>query len=474
MAKQAGEITRKTKSGSIGSFFFGTFIGLLLGIGAIVGIVAFVYFRVSVNWINDKFNTEIDTGYEDINNLTLNTLVTHAIDLSRNIDTYTLNDLEADFGISISNEIAGINIVDLKDVPLPEMMDAVKNKLSNISAEELKNVIDLSDMDDILNKTNTYYYNLSDGLLYEEVEYVNAVDFDYTVDIANSRVLIKDNEFVLSDNQTEVALRYIPLTKAVASFTSDLDSNITIGELRDDYNITLPSFFDNIDDNTPIGELEQEINNMYIADFLDYTIQGDTVYDSSSQEVTGIMATVAKTTIGELENLENTINSMTIAEVLGYTYNDLEDAYYDEDGTKIDGVMNAIAGFTVSGLGDGIDSLTVADLFTSEDLSSGALSLIDPNTTISNISSALSTALEESTIDELISAGVIDAPTNYYSSSGGTTDDGTGINNKYIDVGTEETPNYKQVKNLLLEDIMNIFFDLIENSGGLLDQIPTA
>lgn len=474
MSKQVGKIERKPRNRSVGSFFFGTLIGLLLGIGAIAGIGAFAYFKVTPNWINDKFNTEIDLGNEDLNSLTLSTFVSHAINLGKNIDTYTLNDLQSDFGIKINDEIAGIDITDLKNVPLPEMMDAVKNKLSNISADELKNVVDLSDIDEILNKTNTYYFNSTDNKLYKEQEYLNQVNFDYTVDLANSKVIIKSNEFALMSGQVVVALRYIPLTEAVSSFTSNLDENITIGELRDDYNITLPSFLDKVDDSTPISELEDEINKLYIADFLNYTIQGDRVYDEFGQEIVGVMATVAKTTIRDLDNLESTINNLTIAEVLGYTYNSDEKVYYDKDGTKVEGVMNAIADFTVSGLSEGIDTLTISDLFSSEDLSSGALSLIDSSTTISNLSNALSTALESSTIDELISAGVVDVPNNYYSSSGGAVDDGTGINNKYINVGSSEMPEYKQVKNLVLNDIINVFFELIENSGGLLDEIPTT
>ena len=61
----------------------------------------------------------------------------------------------------------------------------------------------------------------------------------------------------------------------------------------------------------------------------------------------------------------------------------------------------------------------------------------------------------------------------YYSQSGGTIDDGTGINNKYINVGSVESPEYKQVKNLVLNEIINVFFELIDNSGGLLDEVPS-
>ena len=150
MAKQAGEITRKTKGGSIGSFFFGWFIGFLLTVGLIVGLGAFIYFKVSVKWVNDTFNQQLDLGSEELNNLTLQTFVNHAIDLSKNTDTYTITDLENDFGINIGNEIMGIDITDLKTVPVTKLPEAFQNKLSNISAYELRNVLDLTDLDNIL------------------------------------------------------------------------------------------------------------------------------------------------------------------------------------------------------------------------------------------------------------------------------------------------------------------------------------
>ena len=134
MAKELGKIERKNGNGSFGSFLFGTFIGVLLGIGAIAGIVAFAYFKVSANWINDKFNTELTLGNEDLNNLTLSEAVNHAVGLVQNMDSYTFNNLKDDFGIDIGDEIIGISITDLKAVPIPELMDAVQYIFANMSA----------------------------------------------------------------------------------------------------------------------------------------------------------------------------------------------------------------------------------------------------------------------------------------------------------------------------------------------------
>ena len=64
----------KRKSG-VGAFFGGTFFGFLLGIGAVVGLVAFAYFNVSPKWINDTFDANISLGNEELDSKTLEDVV---------------------------------------------------------------------------------------------------------------------------------------------------------------------------------------------------------------------------------------------------------------------------------------------------------------------------------------------------------------------------------------------------------------
>ena len=452
MAKQAGEITRKTKSGSVGSFFFGWFIGFLLTIALIGGLGAFIYFKVSISWVNNTFNQEIDLGSEELNNLTLNTFVSHAINLGQNIDTYTLSDLENDFGINIGDEIMGINILDLKSVPITELPDAFQNKLSNISAYELRNVLDLTDLDNILSKENTYYYNSLDNKLYEDELFTSEVTFDYA--IAYEIVTIKGQNFGVVDGTVTIELRYLPLTLAMSSFTSDLGDNITLGELRHDYGVQLPEFLDGVSDDTTISELGDAIDNLYIADFLDYTIAGENVFDSTGLPVNGIMETLAKMQVSNLSNLKQEIDNMYIADILGYNYDETLDGVTDSEGEPVNGILNVISKSKVSELNATLETLTIGDLFDSSEFESGALSLISPETEIDEIPTALSNALTTSTLDELISAQIISAPTNY-----------TNENKvKYIPIrqdGGGQTI-YKQVQNLLLEDLIKIAFESID------------
>ena len=122
MGKRIGEIERKYKRRSgLGQFFLGTFIGILLGIGALVGLGALAYFKATPQWINNTFKTNIDLGSDELNKITLSQAVNKALYISNNSDKYSLADFEKDFGYKLPKTIKGINIEKLKTKPLDKM-----------------------------------------------------------------------------------------------------------------------------------------------------------------------------------------------------------------------------------------------------------------------------------------------------------------------------------------------------------------
>ena len=132
---------KKTKSRSgVGTFFLGSFVGFVLCIALIVGAGFFAYYKVSADWINKTFKTELDLGNEEINNKTIGELITGAVGIVQNIDTYTLANLKTDFGVEVKDELMGIKINDLKTVSLKDLPDAIEKKFGTISADELRNV----------------------------------------------------------------------------------------------------------------------------------------------------------------------------------------------------------------------------------------------------------------------------------------------------------------------------------------------
>ena len=311
MGKKDGKIERKSRGSGVGTLFLGTFIGFILCLGLIAGVGCFAYFKVSPNWLNKTFKTKIDLGNEDANSKTLSDFVSGALGLIQNVDSYTLSDLKGDFGIEVKDELFGINISDLKNVAITDLGAAIENKFATISAGELKEVegMNLTSMSSILDKHNTYYFNSVNNKLYKEFNgssYSNEVTFDYDVSEDKTKVITKGNEEAIVSGQVSIPLWYLPLATALSDFTANMGNQITLAELEADYGVELPSFFNNVDKaNTTVNDLEEEINKLYVADFLGYTIDNSdpdnvTVWNGSTK-VEGVVATLAKLTISGLE-----------------------------------------------------------------------------------------------------------------------------------------------------------------------------
>ena len=463
------------KSGSVGSFFFGTFMGFILCLGALIGVGCFAYFKVSPAWINKNFKTNIDLGSEEANNKTISKFVSSAINLAENVDTYTLNNLKDDFGIELEDELFGLDITDLKTVGLSDLPEAIEKKFGSISADELRNIngMNLDDMSKILDKTNVYYYNSTDNKLYKSfngTNYSDAVEFDYEISSDKSKVVTKKHETsILMNsehnvvNQVNIPLWYLPLTDALGDFTSNMGNQITLKDLETDYGVTLPDFLEGVDkENTTINELEDAINGLYVADFLGYTIDNtdplNPIVWNGNDKVTGVMAIVAKEKVENLANLKNTIDKTKIADIMGLDikqdtstgsyYDDKDNDNIMDDGEEVATVMNIIADTTVENLTSRINELKLADIFAEEDLSTGALALIPSTTLLTDIATEMNAKFKTVTIGELIENNVIELDTADMAQY-------TSKKDKYV-AGTST-----KLKDLKLSEMTSILFDSI-------------
>ena len=368
---------KKTKSGGgVGTFFFGSFIGFILCLALLAGLGCFVYFKVSPNWLNKTFKTDIDLGSEGANDKTLKDLVTGVVGLMDNKDTYKLSYLTDDFGLQIGNQMFGIDISDLKEVAITDLAEEIENKFGTISADELRNVNGMNleeEMGKILNKTNTYHYNSADNKLYNDFDgtsYSNEVSFKYEISSDKTKVITKKHETAIVSGVAKIELWYLPLTVALGDFTSNMGENITLYELEKDYGVNLPSF---------IKLTEQEKKD---------------------------------TTINELEGV---INSSKVADILDLKYDASSETYFDDknnDGIKDSGeevtyVLNSLAGKPVEELSGAINSLKLSNIFSEAERKQGVLSLITSDPTISQIPDAIKTAIANSSIETLVSKEII-------------------------------------------------------------------
>ncbi len=372
MGKRIGEIERKYKRRSgLGPFFLGSFVGILLGIAAVVGLGVLAYYKATPQWINNTFKTNINLGSEELNKITLSQAVSKALYISNNSDKYTLADFEKDFGYELPKTIKGINIEKLKTKPLDKIGDGINDILNEVSINELSEIYTPSgDMNELLSDKLTLYVKsgfVNGDKVYSNSACTEVVEF---ATIEDGKVKVKDISIMPdSDNKVQFELKEIPLLQGLPLYVTHIGDNMTIKRLEDKFGVTLPSIIKITEAEKAvktINELGNVIDNMYLADFLDYTIEGENenkkVYklvDGVKTEVTGAIATFAKKKVNELNTLEDTIQAMKVYEVLNYTFS--AGKYYD-NGTEVAGIMGKIAGYTVGSLSNDIKSTTIADI----------------------------------------------------------------------------------------------------------------
>ncbi len=425
--KEKGE----KKKGCFGAFFGGGFIGFNLCLALIAGLGAFVYFKVSPNWINRNFKTQIDLGSENVNNMTVKDFVSSALSLVQNLDTYKLGSLERDFGIKIENKMFGIDISDLKEVEISKLSEAVEKKFANISAGELKNISGMNiedNMGTILDKNNTYYYNnYKLYRKYDNYSYSDEVDFEYTISSDETKVSIKNKSYSIVSNKVKVVLWDLPLTAAFGDFMKSMGDNMTLSDLEKDFGVKLPSFMDNVDKaNTTVNKLEDAINGLYVADFLGYTIDktdpDNIVVKDGANIVTGVLSKLSQ---NKIEDLEECINDLRLTDL------------FAED--EMTGVLTLI---------DNPEKVTLTGQ-------------TDPSKGLLSISDALTKVIEEKNLGELVDAGLI-----IYNGF----DD---MRLKWIDLDLSlGGTNYVQVEKLTLDQLVEISLTILDGGGLLLENKP--
>lgn len=176
---------------------------------------------------------------------------------------------------------------------------------------------------------------------------------------------------------------------------------------------------------TEITRLEEKLNEMYIGDLLDYhrreidvvglqlTLETVTT-DNESNNIGKI------TTTGEYQGLYIRYDTITKkfyeaqsckADHTQHTDECFDYRYYDKNGNKADGINNIVSNLSVSnldtsGLTDKIMNLPLSEFYQSQQ--SGVLSLIDTDTSLSNLPAALTDAVSNAAMGTLIENGIIE------------------------------------------------------------------
>lgn len=324
-----------------GIFILGWFVGFICTILILAGVGFWAYNNVSIKTIEKWTKSDI-TNNEDIENKTVKDWVTILNAIGKtDAGAYTIAKFEEDFNVKLfnSDKIYGFDLTKIRNSPITQLKTAIDDTISDTTFTNVLSFLkmeqdELGMLSTVLNSEKDYF--IHEGKLYTDKTYAKQVDFKYTIngdniEIANGTYPIVEKSIDGSDYRVvAMCLSNLPLDSALA----------------------------NVEDAT---------KDLAIWEVLGYTRTGtapDYVYKDNGVEVTGIMASLAKYSVGDLSNSE-TFEGIYLYEVLGYTREGGEGSYiYKDNGVEVTGVLKALAGKTVKDLSNDetFTGMTVAEV----------------------------------------------------------------------------------------------------------------
>lgn len=291
----------------------------------------------------------------------------------------------------------GVVKQDIGDVPLEELMGSSGNNLS-----------------DAITKDRT----LGDVIIYNEATGMHDVSVDALVDdlligdvVGWTAVRDEEDDSVILYWEDEAGEKATGIMTAFADMTvNDLSDEDKVQAAVDNLYLYETLGFKQTDDGyvdrtgdevtgilavlapERVGDLDSCIGSVYIGEIMGWTpVYEDPdaeepviLYweDEDGERATGIMASFANLTIDEMSDetrVQEVINELYLYDVLSYTEQD-DGTFIDSNGDPVTGIMGALAGCRVSELDARISELTLADVFEEDELQTGFLSLLDPDT----------------------------------------------------------------------------------------------
>lgn len=124
-----------------------------------------------------------------------------------------------------------------------------------------------------------------------------------------------------------------------------------------------------------VSELSTSLDDIAVSSLLGFVEQSEEYYsyeidNNGVGEIvvltkqTGLTAELSDLTVADFSNggLDDKINEMKIATVLGYTYNEEDGKYYDSDGEAATGVTAVIAGSAIGEVGSDINNVMIGEV----------------------------------------------------------------------------------------------------------------
>ena len=350
----------------IGIFLFGMFFGLIFTLGTLFGVGFWAYNNLSIKKVEKITKKEISISNKELKSLTLSDVVKNVSNIVSSLDTYTLGQLEKDFNLSLFNENGMLSST-------PFDFSSLKSSTKNTLKNDINQVITNATLDsfiEYLNKTDeqlgifasilntniNYYFDGENQKLCLEQAYANEVKFNYSI-VDEDTIKINGEEKDLISNKLTLKFREVPIKQAFSDFDA-VTNSLTLGEiLNEDY----------------------ESSPAIIKSLYNVTIS----------------------------NLHTKIGELKLYEALGWTK--IDNTYTDSSNNQITNkVLLALAENNINNIDEGIEGLLAKDIFEESDPILALFSSEELNTlTVTQLPTQLVTKINNATIYELASAGII-------------------------------------------------------------------
>ena len=153
-------------------------------------------------------------------------------------------------------------------------------------------------------------------------------------------------------------------------------------------------------------DVREEIGHVPVGDILDYHYIDKKWYYENGDPVRGIMAVVADKTINELSS---TLEETPMGDLLGYERNEETGKWHDpeDSNNQVHPFMQLVADSKFSEIDQIYDKVTIADLVPEEERQTGYISLVDPDTHLSEVSTEVNRVFAEATLIQLVDCGAL-------------------------------------------------------------------
>lgn len=157
--------------------------------------------------------------------------------------------------------------------------------------------------------------------------------------------------------------------------------------------------------------LIQIVNDQSVGDMLGYYYDAENdVWCNNATDKTplvGITKTIAAMKVGDLLTAEESIKDMSFGEVMGYHYDETL-GWVDKNNDSHGRVMSLLCSKKIYELESTVDGLTIGDIFSETERTGTILGLLDEETKVTDISAELKTKLNTATLGTYIELGIID------------------------------------------------------------------